>query len=268
VALLTRPRLRPLALGLLATFSLVRQTAAQEAPAPNAATKATFMARSDVSFLWARMVTPDRRFKWEGRVAFDLDLIAYRRGRLNFTGVYDAVLGDERREFDLNHGNYVFEMSASQRVQSVELAAVFHHVSRHLTDRDNQRAISWNTVAVRADRRFAISSSTVDARLELGHMGRQAFVDYQWTGELGLTLRRPLDDHTGLFASGSGSVIGLNSAIAHRSRVCGARLEGGLRVNGTRGAVELFAGYERRIDAFPTDRSRLRFWTVGFRLLS
>ena len=70
------------------------------------------------------MVTPDRRFKWEGRVAFDLDLIAYRRGRLNFTGVYDAVLGDERREFDLNHGNYVFEMSASRRVQSVELAAV------------------------------------------------------------------------------------------------------------------------------------------------
>jgi hypothetical protein len=213
-------------------------------------------------------VTSDPRFRWNGRVAIDLDLLAYRGGRLNFTGVYEAVLGGERRQFDLNHGNYVFEMSAARRLQSVELAAVFHHVSRHLADRDNPRAISWNTAAVRADRRFALSSSTVDARIELGHISAQAFVDYQWTGELGLTLRHPLDDRTRLFASGSGSVIGVNSAIAHRSRVCGARLEGGLRVNGAHGAVELFAGYERRIDAFPTDRGRVRFSTVGFRLLS
>jgi len=33
--------------------------------------------------------------------------------------------------------------------------------------------------------------------------------------------------------------------------VYGARLEGHFRVNGEKGALELFAGYERRVDATP-----------------
>jgi hypothetical protein len=39
-------------------------------------------------------------------------------------------------------------------------------------------------------------------------------------------------------------------------------------VNGRAAAVEFFAGYERRIDAYPTDRFRVRMFTFGFRIVS
>jgi len=41
-----------------------------------------------------------------------------------------------------------------------------------------------------------------------------------------------------------------------------------VRVNGRGGAIELFAGVERRLDADPLDRLPQRWAVAGFRLLS
>ena len=48
----------------------------------------------------------------------------------------------------------------------------------------------------------------------------------------------------------------------------GVLLEAGVRVNGRAGALEIFAGYENRVDADPLDRQSRRWGLVGFRLLS
>ena len=37
---------------------------------------------------------------------------------------------------------------------------------------------------------------------------------------------------------------------------------------GKTASLEIFAAYERRIDGFPTDRFRVRFTEVGFRITS
>jgi hypothetical protein len=254
-------------LGLLLLVA-VRPASAQQVPTPPPASAPAFLPRFDMAFSWAALVTPDPRFAWAARLGADLDLVDYRVGRLNLVVDYEAVLGSERRAFDLNHGNYVLEASSSYRVASVDVSGVFHHVSRHLSDRPNPDTIAWNVVTLRAVRQFGVGRSTVDARVDAGRVLQHTFVDYLWTGELGLAIRRPISPRVGLFADGTGDLVGVDRTVAQRDRQCGARVEAGVHLNGREGALELFAGYERRIDAYPLDRHRFRWFSVGFRLVS
>jgi len=48
----------------------------------------------------------------------------------------------------------------------------------------------------------------------------------------------------------------------------GFRAEGGVRFEGSGGAVELFVGAERRIDPYPLEFGTATWMTAGFRLLS
>ena len=127
----------------------------QSWPAPVSDFTPSFLPRADVAFLWGTFVNPDTRFAYDGRLTADIDAAHYREGRFNMLVDYEAVISHERRYFDLNHGNYVLEGSASFHLGEVEIAGVFHHASRHLVDRDNAHAISWNVTAVRALRSFA-----------------------------------------------------------------------------------------------------------------
>ncbi len=67
-----------------------------------------------------------------------------------------------------------------------------------------------------------------------------------------LVLRRPVSARVALFASGRGTLITVDSSIANRGLQTGGRVEGGFRFTGERGTADFFAGYERRIDGFPT----------------
>jgi hypothetical protein len=87
-------------------------------------------------------------------------------------------------------------------------------------------------------------------------------------GELKLMARRALGPHAGVFAHGSGQVFALDKTVAGRTRQAGARIEAGIRVNGRGGAMEIFAGYEKRADAHPLDRLPQRWGLAGLRLLS
>jgi hypothetical protein len=242
--------------------------AAQPAAIAPAPSTATFLTRADYSFQWAAFFTPDPRFEWNGRVGVDIDLFDNRQWRLNFGADYDAVLGRERRPFDLNQGTYAFDGVVARRITPViEVAAVARHVSRHLTDRDNRPAISWNVAAARIDGRGAVGRLAIGGSLESGRAMQQAFVDYLWMSRLRLQARRPIFGRVDLFGAGIGEVFTVDRTIAHRGRVCGGRVEGGIRFQGAAGSVEVFAGYERRIDAFPTDRFRVRSFVLGFRLV-
>jgi hypothetical protein len=53
----------------------------------------------------------------------------------------------------------------------------------------------------------------------------------------------------------------------NRSTQTGGRLEAGVRFNGRAGALELFAGFERRVDADPLDFLAQRWAVAGFRLV-
>ena len=193
---------------------------------------------------------------------------------MTFRSDIDAVLGRERRRYDLNQSNYLFEATSSYRIRPVEIAAVISHASRHLVDRENEPAISWNAIGIRAEyaspKRTGTSprsAPVLEGEIELTHAMQQAYVDYVWLTHMRVDARHPVTGRTSLVASAYGEVRGVNH-LARGERVCGGWIEGGVRVNGRAAAVELFAGYERRLDAYPTDRFRVRMVTLGFRIVS
>lgn len=269
----SKAALRGAAAGLILVALSGTPAAAQVPPVPGPAAAPTqhppaFLTRSDFSFLGARFITSDPRFTYDARLTADLDLLDYRAGRTNLLVDYEAVIGSERRRFDVNHGNYSIALSTSYRAGPVEVSTFFHHVSRHLSDRSNPEAISWNVIGARAARRITFHGSTIDATFDAGRAMQTAFVDYTWMTNLHLMMRRPVGPRASVFVSAAGGFIGVDHSKDNRSRQCGARGEFGLHLDGEKGAAEVFLGYERRADAFPTDRVNVRFFTIGFRLMT
>jgi hypothetical protein len=72
-------------------------------------------------------------------------------GRTSLIIDYEALIGDEFRLFDPNQAIYTrLEVSSSVRVgDDSEVAGVFHHVSRHLSDRANRQAVARNAAGAR-----------------------------------------------------------------------------------------------------------------------
>jgi hypothetical protein len=235
------------------------------APAPAAA---DFFPRYDFHLSAASLSGGDQRFAWDTHFGGDFDLIDYVNGRVTALVDYEAVLGTEFRQFDPNQGNYTLEAAASVRVGATEIAGVLHHVSRHLSDRSKRFPVAWNVLGVRVMRRVALVGGTMDVALGGGRLVEAARVDYTWTGNVDVLMRRPLRPHVGVYARGTSEVFGIDAAISTRRRQIGGKAEVGVRLNGNGGAVELFAGYERRVDADPLDRQPHRWALAGFRLLN
>jgi len=252
-----------LAIGVLAAATAA---AAQSLPGPAAGTGPGLFTRSAFTVSFARMVSGDPRFSWSARVGADADLATYRTGRVNFWGEYEGVLGSERRQLDLNHENFNLEMSSSYVVHGTELAAVLHHVSRHLTDRFNDRVVAWNTYGVRAVRSLHTGGMSWRGGLELSRVLQHTYVDYAWNSRLVAEGRRPLSTRVTALVAASGELMGIDAARSDRPRECGARVKAGVLVDGQRGAVELYAAYERRIDGYPLARTRSRWFEFGFTL--
>jgi hypothetical protein len=240
-----------------------------QAPPPSAV---EFLPRYDFHMTIERLIhdppPTDERFSWDSHFGGSFDLIDYVYGRGSVTVDYEAVMGKEYRPFDPNQGNYTLEAALSARVAGVELAGGLHHISRHLSDRPKTRAVAWNEIMGRVLKRVTIDGTTVDLDFDGGRVVQHSFVDYTWIGEVNVLVRRPLTPTTGVFAHASGQLFGVDGTVPNRGTQAGALLEGGVRLNGKGGGLEIFAGFERRVDAYPLDRVPQHWGLVGFRLLS
>src|SRR5262249_38236395 len=96
-------------------------------------------------------VVKDQRFEWDTFWGGTIDVIDYVAGRLGVVIDYEAVLGGEFQPFDPNQGNYTLEANGSARLgPNTELVAIFHHVSRHLSDRAKTRnPVAYNELGSR-----------------------------------------------------------------------------------------------------------------------
>jgi hypothetical protein len=213
-------------------------------------------------------VVPDERFSWDMHFGGSFDIADLVVARLGVVADYQAVLGSEYRPFDPNQGNYVLEGFVSARVGEMEVAGIFHHVSRHLSDRPKPFAVAYNEVGGRVTRRVALATATVDVDLEGGRAVQHSYVDYTWLGEMQVLVRHPISERVGVFGHGSGRVFAVDEAVARRGAQAGGLIEAGVRLTGRAGALEIFAGYEKRVDADPLDRLSQRWGLTGFRLLS
>jgi hypothetical protein len=216
----------------------------------------------------AAQYAADHRYSFDTHWGGSLDFVDYVVGRTSFIIDYEALIGDEFRLFDPNQAVYTLEAASSARVGDAEIVGIFHHVSRHLSDRANKQAVAWNAAGFRLLKQFARQSATIDLDAELTRVVAKAFVDYSWIGELNLSVRRPLNGHVAVFVQGSGKLFTVDGTVPNRGMQTGGVAEAGIRLKGTGGVLELFAGFEKRVDAYELERESQRWMLAGFRLLS
>jgi hypothetical protein len=178
----------------LTLFVTVPAIAQQPIAAPS---QADFFARYDFHLSAAALAIDDDRFSWDTHFGGNLDIFDYVIGRTSVLIDYEAVLGTQLRAFDPNQGNYTLEATSSARLRGTEVALMFHHVSRHLSDRPKTAAIAWNVLGVRVLRHEEHGDTTVDARIDGGVLPQHANVDSAgwaisiWTSGSGSHRGRP-----------------------------------------------------------------------------
>jgi hypothetical protein len=254
------------ALAVASLFVAVAAPVLAQEPLADPPTSPQFMSRFDFE-MWANgLGSDDPRFTWDTHWAGDFDFVDYVYGRLSFLADYQALLGEEFRPFDPYQSNYYLAVSGSIRRGANEFVFVFHHVSRHLGDRPKRDSVAMNAALGRYLRRLELDGMTLDVKADLGPVVERAWVDYTWIGSGELVLRRPLSSAAGMYGRAFGQTIWVDESIAGRGRQWGTRLEAGVRLAGSAGAIELFGGFERMIDADPLARITRQWAFAGFRL--
>ena len=237
-------------------------------PAAEAPAHPEFFPRYDFHLSADLTASGDKRFWWDTHFGGDFDLVDYGAGRLTFLADYQAVLGKQLRLFDPNQGNYLLEFSTSARARHTEVFAVFHHESRHLGDRTKIVAIAWNVLQARVYHNIAVRGSTIELRGDIGKVVGHAFVDYNWTADADAKVSRPIARHLSAYGRGYAETFSIRRNESTRGRQTGGRVEGGVHLAGRNGAIELFAGYERIVDADPFQEMPLSWAFAGFRLVN
>jgi hypothetical protein len=253
----------------LAAYLTLLVTPAVFAQQPLAEVPATpqFLSRYGFHLSAAALAHDDQRYSWDMLFGGEIDVVDYVVGRTTSTINYQAVLGHEYRAFDPYQGNYILELATSYRLRRTEVAAFFHHVSRHLSDRPKVIPVAWNILGVRVLRHAAFRDVSVDVVAEVGGTTQRVNADYLWSGKADVIVRRPLSPRFGVFARGVGQLMSVESVRPSRGTQAGGVAEGGVRIVGEAGTAEFFAGFERRFDADPLDFTAQRWFMVGFRVL-
>lgn len=250
---------------LCLTFAM--PVGAQEPAAAPAAPD--FMSRFDFHMAASALSNDDDRFSWDTHWAGDFDLVDFVHGRATFLADYEALLGNQNQPFDPYQSNYRLEAMGSVRVGRTEIFAVLNHLSRHYGDRRKTFGIAENSLGPRVVRRFAPNESTIiDLHADWRKVIARAYMDYTWIGGLEARVDRRVSPRATLYAEGQANTFLVDESIAGRGRQDGGRIEAGVKIGGGAGAVELFGGYERVVDAEPIDRIRRRWAFLGFRLVA
>jgi hypothetical protein len=226
-----------------------------------------FLPRYDFHLAADHLSSDDPKFVWDTNFGGDLDFVDYGFGRARFAANYEAVLGDEFRAFDPNQGNYLLDLSSSLRGRGVEVAGLFHHLSRHLSDRFKRIPVDWNMLGVSLAHDARHGRTQVDVHGNLLGVLLKSNVDYDWEANGAINLRVPVRSHVGVVAGGAVRFIGVDDTRT-RGTQRGARGEAGVRFEGETGAVELIVAAERRPDAYPLQDATRSWVSAGFRFVS
>jgi hypothetical protein len=234
---------------------------------PSASPTVEFFSRFDFHVSMERLVSDDPRFVWDAQFGGELDMLDFGSGRATFVANYQTILGSEFRAFDPNQGNYILEGSISRRAGVVEAAGVFHHVSRHLSDRPKRFPIDWNMIGGRIAGSATRGRTALRGRADIRAVVQNTYVDYRWELDAGVAARVAFRPRVAFVSSAGVRVVGVDGS-RDRGTQYGYRGEGGVRLDGRGAALQLFVAAERRIDPYQLEFSTATWATVGFRISS
>jgi hypothetical protein len=254
-------------MALLVLVSAVSARAQDATPSAEPERKVEFMSRTAFHMAAEYLSDDDPRYTWDADFGGELDVVDYGYGRFTFEANYQVVLGEEIRSFDPNQGNYILAGNVSARTRWFEVAGQLYHQSRHLADRPKEEAIDWNTLGGRVRKAFKYREATFDARADVRGVFMKTTVDYSWELDAALRSDVKVRPGVGLLAAADVRYLGVDGS-QDRGNQTGYKVEGGVRLEGRRGAVEVFIAGERRIDPYPVEVGVAEWFTAGFRLLS
>ena len=211
------------------------------------------------------------QYRWDAHYGGSVDVFNYVKGRTTFVGDYEAVIGSELRPFDPNQGNYILEPATSWFIGDNEVAFVFHHVSRHLSDRPKTFAVAYNIIEGRYLRKFELANDTsVSVRTSGGHLAQHSDVDYTWAFDWDVMARHRMNPHVEWYGRSTGELFGVDPLVRNEDRGVQytTRLEVGTRLTGGKADLELFVGAEHRLDASLLDFVPVSWAIAGFRIAS
>lgn len=226
-----------------------------------------FFPRTDFRMAAEHISSDNILFVWDANFRGDIDFFDWNGVRASFLANYEVVLDNELRNFAPNQGNYVLEPSVSARVRNVDLTFQFHHVSRHLADAAKIGAIDWNMLGGRARKAWTAGGWSLDATGDVRRVIKKSFVDYNWELEGQVRALYAWRPRVGFASHVRWHTLTVDGS-RNRGTQTGARAEGGIRLQGSGGAVELFVAAERRVDPYPLEFSTDNWLTAGFRFAS
>jgi hypothetical protein len=204
---------------------------------------------------------------WDTNFGGEVDLVDYGLGRATFTGNFESVLGNQFRNFDPNQGNYLLDESVSWRERGTEVAALFHHTSRHLSDRFKISPVAWNMLGARVRHDLVAHTAVIQLKGDLLGGLVKNNVDYNWEATGDVHVAVPVRPALSFITSGRLQLLGVDGS-QQRGTQTGSRAEAGIRFAGEKGAIELIVAAERRIDPYPLEFSTLNWVSAGFRFVS
>jgi hypothetical protein len=207
----------------------------------------------------------DPRFNWMFDFGSDLDVLRGDRFRAVFVAGYEAVAGEQFRRFDVNQGNYLLEGALLFRVAGMEVGPVWHHVSRHLSDRPKRFPIDWNMISLRAQQERVRGRAELAWHADARRAVTNAFVDYTWEVDVGGRLGYRLTPRLGFTTRTNWRVVGVDDTRG-RGTQFEALGEVGMRMQGQAASAELFIGAERRLDPYPTEAGTASWFLAGLRV--
>ena len=210
----------------------------------------------------------DARFQWDFDLGAEVDALRIGSGRVNLAVNFEGVLGEILQRFDPIFNNYTIDTLGGATTHGVELAVVFHHVSRHLGDRPKPFGIAWNMLGVHVMWLGRPRGVYVQARGWAQGTVNAYFVDY--SGEVGADafVERALNSKVSLVARGTFDAMFIDGSKSQRGTQTGGRVEGGVRLTGTGAAVEFYVAADRRIDADPFEQRAVAWALLGLRLVN
>lgn len=216
----------------------------------------------------ARYSSADSEFAWVGWIGAHVSLAESKKWSVYFNANVETILGHRVRSFEAVQANYSLELGARRVVGRGWVSPFFHHISRHVIDREKVRAVDWNFLGLRYEsgwperwnRRGGFSASAAVATLSSG-------VEYNWEARFSGDLDVIRRGRHALFFLADFRHVGAEATPAYpRNDVTDFRAETGLRRWQENSQFVIFVAYERRADALITSPLVTNRALFGFRI--
>lgn len=216
----------------------------------------------------ARYTSPNEEFAWVGWIGANVDLVEKGKWSVYFNPNVETILGHRVRSFEAVQANYSLEVGIHRDLGRGRVSPFFHHVSRHVQDRDKLQAVDWNFLGLKYDspwpekwnRRGAFAASFGVATLA-------SAVAYKWEARISADIDVVGRENKALFLLGDVRHVGADPSIDFpRDQLTDIRAEIGFRRFSEDAQFALFVAYERRNDALIPEALVTSRALFGFRI--